>query len=505
MSRLGLLGGLLLAAGLVRIAYLSEYVTKLPFVYGPLGDSLVYLQQARDVSMGRLGSPALLAFSPLYGYALAVLTPGEASLLPLIMQMAAGLVSIALMHRFSKELFGTRSAHASALLMVGYSTLLFLETKLLSETLALTLFLTGMVLYISPAFRRGAAVSTLAAGVVVGLSVLARASMVFCIPCFVLCALPPWHSEDAPLRTRAKRALLFALGALCVLGANGAVNHHYSGAFVPVIMVSRTLETASKVEWTGDFDAFATHGKQASPFDVVEQAVVRLREGPSEEPSLMARVRSLDLMNILRGIPGKWMLTFSNRESFQEYGFRGERHHLTTLKLLPVSFGSLVLLAVFGAGLAWRGGRLLELLPLLPPLLGTLATTALYHPSSRYRLALVATLLPLAGFALVAVWQLRPAVARMVCGGAMFVSVAVATVDHFVAGRGNVPAWHFELALSSYMAGETDGARTHALQTLRTTPPSTPLHARAKQLLRVVGSEAGAPTGSGRPLLPPDL
>jgi len=41
----------------LRVVYLSAYADALPFLRGPLGDSLVYVQQADDLRAGRRCCP----------------------------------------------------------------------------------------------------------------------------------------------------------------------------------------------------------------------------------------------------------------------------------------------------------------------------------------------------------------------------------------------------------------------------------------------------------------
>ncbi len=488
---------IVLAAVLVRFVYLASYVTQLPFAYGPMGDSLVYLMQARDVRAGALGSPALIAFSPLYGYVLALLTSGLPSLLPILVQLGAGVLNLFLAHRLARTLFGDTAAIMSAALMLGYGALLFLESKLLTETLALTLLLLGMRAYVSAGFRTGRALACLGAGVLLALSVLMRASILFCIPLFVLCALMRWALDDVAPRQRVKRSVLCALGAASIFCANGLINLNYAGVFVPVIMVSRTLEKASKVEWTGSMEAFAHDGRTASPLDVVEQAALRLRDKSTPEPSLATRLSSLDLVGIVAGLPSKWALTFSNRESFQEYGFAGERSTLLALRVLPVSFGTLSILALAGCVVLFRAGRFRELWPLLPIVLGTLATTGLYHPSSRYRLAMVVPLLMLAGVA-VAHFARRdgaPPWARVV----LLLCVCGTTAHWFSQGAGNIAAWHLELAVSSYGAGEYEAASREANQALQLAPEGSSVRKRASAVMDMTRSHLQQPRDASAP------
>jgi len=52
------------AAALLRALYFFAY-TDLPFIYGPVADSVIYLRQAAQIRSLTFGTPEQIAFSPL--------------------------------------------------------------------------------------------------------------------------------------------------------------------------------------------------------------------------------------------------------------------------------------------------------------------------------------------------------------------------------------------------------------------------------------------------------
>lgn len=96
---------------------------------------------------------------------------------------------------------------------------------------------------------------------------------------------------------------------------------------------------------------------------------------------------------------------FTDYEVTYDYGYFGERSEIRTLGLLPLSFGTLLLLGLIGAVALARRDGLFALVPYLPYALGSVATTVVFHASSRYRLFLVLPLLPLAGFGALTLWH----------------------------------------------------------------------------------------------------
>ncbi|HTU62758.1 MAG TPA: glycosyltransferase family 39 protein, partial [Polyangiales bacterium] len=458
---------------------------------GPMGDSAVYLLQAREIAHGTFGTPAQLAFSPLYGYVLALLTGGEPSLLPIVLQLAVGVLNVWLMYRLTRRFFDEPTAITSASLMVGYAALLFLESKLLSETLGLSLALLCMLAFCPKPDGERSRGAAFAAGVVMALAVLMRASMVFCLPMFALCTLPPAGERlTAGFYERLRHALLLGLGACLVLSANGLWNRANSGLFVPVIMVSSTLEKSAQHDWNGSILSYGSADKIPSPFDVVKQAAETMARAPASDdaPSLAQRLAHFNIAGFIRGAPGKLLETFQTRETFHEYGFLGERDSLPVLRALPVSVSALAVLAALGVWALWRAGRGRELWLLAPLLLGTLATTTLYHPSSRYRLPLIIPLLVLAGHGACATLRL-PSRLRPYVGGVAAVAVLALTIRFEAVTLRNRPLWLLELAFSSFEAGEFDAAHAYARQAQSLAPRDPVIQKRSDLLFEVLAQQ----------------
>ena len=396
----------LCAAVVCKVLYLAEYLS-LPFLYGPLFDSQVYLLQARRITEGRFGDATLLAFSPLYGYFLALLGAHQGSILPVLVQLGLGALNVLLLHRITARLFGSRAALAAALLYLGYGPCLFFESKIMSETLGLTLMLCTLERMSRRSFWSERGTSTqLTAGACAALAILARASFLPAAPLLAVAAClreAGPASEAAPRRPRAqlRRGFIFAAALVLVLAAHGGWTKLQSGLFVPVILVSNTAARATQHAWTGDLSVFRAGPEQlVGAFSVVEQARARLKRARRAEPEPVGEPFSLP--GYLTQAPSKLWLTLRDGETSFDYGFYGERTEVWPLRLCVVSFGMLLAFALVGLVGACRERKLRALSPLLALGLGTLLTTTLFHPSTRYRLPLLLLLLPLAGYA----WQL---------------------------------------------------------------------------------------------------
>lgn len=423
---------LLLVALPLKLWYLVEY-TRLPFLRAPIFDSVVYLRQAQAVRDGRFSDATLLAFSPLYGYFLALINGARHTGAAVLAQLALGLVTAYVLYRVARQLAGSEAAGLlCAALYMGYGLPLSYETKIMSETLALLLGALSLLLYHTPALAQGRLAIGVLCGVVFGLCVLCRASLLFSAP--ILCALAalPFSPEDrGAWRRRLRRAAAVGLGLGLVFLGNGLWNRAHAGVFVPVIFVSQTVAKTTTQGFADDFAAFnnpKNPGGVANAFDVVQQAEARLRdirEGRVAQGAAPARpLWGVDVIGWLRGAPVKLLHTLSDAEVTYDYGYFGERSELRSLALLPVSFGMLLILGAVGALVVVRRGGPFALTPHLPLILGTFVLTTLFHSSSRYRLPMVLPLCVLAGIGLHGVARMQDRARRVALLGALLLVCA---------------------------------------------------------------------------------
>jgi 4-amino-4-deoxy-L-arabinose transferase-like glycosyltransferase len=468
----------------LRLVYLAEYV-ELPFLYGPLFDAQVYLAQANAVRAGQFGAASLLAFSPLYGYLLAALGAHAGSIGPVLLQLALGLANVALIWRITRALFGAPAGLWAAGWYAAYAPLLFFETKIMSETLGMSLLLCALERFTSSQFATGRWRASLGCGVLLALSVLARASLLFCVPWFVLAA-PLRRAPEAAGReaTRAalKRGLGVALGVLLVLGSYGTLTRVYSGLFVPVILVSNTLSQATRGEFHGDLRAFqAASDRPVGAWSVVEQAEARLgalRRG-EPDPALRAGARGIDLLGWARQLPQKIWLTLRDVESSFDYGYYGERSELPALYVPFASFGMLACFAALGVWWAARERNLGALLGLLPVVAGVFAVTTLFHPSTRYRLPLLVVLAPLSGLAWVRARQSLREGRRwpLLLLGALTALFAVQNAARDLSRPGS---WQLRVAEAAAVAGDLEECRARLQAALVAEPDAPEVQARAR-------------------------
>lgn len=469
------------AALLLRLIYFAQYAAELPFLYGPIADSVVYLEQSFRVRHGELGAAVLLAFSPLYGYFLALF--GGSVLAPVLVQLVFGCVTACVLYALAFQWADRVAARFTAALFLSYGTLLYYESKILSETLSLLLGSLALYWFVGAGARSGRVRVSVLSGVLFALSILARASLVFSAPLIVIAAALPWQSPRESVRVLLQRAGGVALGLALVLGGNGTLNYAASGLFVPVILVSRTVEASSGAAFDGQLSSIKFGEGLASSYDVVENAKRRLEEVQNNiEPPASSAAR-IDLGGWLAHAPGKLLKTLSPREITFQYGYNGERDHVSVLRWLPASFGVLLLWGLIGvvAVAIERGWR--ALLPFAPIVLGVLITTTLYHPSTRYRLALVLPLLVLGGVGFASLLRLPSLRRAWLSGVAAFATVAL-VVLHVQASGYNRAEFALQRAMSSGIQGDLQAQVRYAQDAVGFAPNDPSVRERANGLIR---------------------
>jgi hypothetical protein len=173
---------------------------------------------------------------------------------------------------------------------------------------------------------------------------------------------------------------------------NGIWTFQHSGHFVPLVFRSQTLAKTTASTWDGSFGSLGARHHPPSPFDVVRQAEARLAGKPAPPDA------GIDWAGYIIGLPHKLIQTFSDlEESTFDYGYYGERSALSAAALFPVSFGFIGMWACYGLVVSLRRRQWAFLCVTMPIILGIVALTTLYHPSSRYRLPIVIPLSMLAG------------------------------------------------------------------------------------------------------------
>jgi hypothetical protein len=193
---------------------------------------------------------------------------------------------------------------------------------------------------------------------------------------------------------------------------------------------------------------------------VVQQARQRLRRERSGEPD--PHEERFSTAGYLAQVPWKLVLTFRDRETTFDYGFYGERSELWALRLPCVSFGMLLMFGLAGLGALLRersSEREMALWLLGAVLVGTLLTTTLFHPSTRYRLPLIIALAPLSGHAWARALAMRPSRRRRVTLAIYGACACAMAVFHQLRPLVHPGLWELRVAEAAAQEGDVAEAR----------------------------------------------
>ena len=226
---LGMAGGLLLLALVVRLVYL-EHSQDNPFFSAPVVDAHSYVAQARQlVEVSWVGDKPFWQ-PPLYPYFLALIyaVSGDLFWTPRFIQFLLGAASCALVFGIGRQVFGTRVGLLAGAMACLYGPSIYFEGELLPTALAVFLNLLLLLVLLQPDWGRGQA---LVSGLVQGLAIVAVPNAALLAPCACLWY---WKSTERAVRSKLVWCLLFAATASSVVGAVTARNWVVSGEFIPL-------------------------------------------------------------------------------------------------------------------------------------------------------------------------------------------------------------------------------------------------------------------------------
>ncbi len=388
----------LLVAGAVRIAYLAEW-NRNPFSYMPVLDADFF----HRLAAGSLSYPGLACnWNPLYPLFLKaahfVFGPDLRNIYTA--QALIGMVNCELVFILAKRTFkSTPAALVSGMLAAFYAPSVFYDGLLLDPTVTAFLVLGFLNLW---AASEGRPLLLLPAGLLLGLSTLARPNIAAFIP--VAAAWPLLFERNAPARRRILAAAAVALGTAVPLAAMAARNYAAEKDFVLISAHGGVnFYIGNGPGATGVYrPAFpGPHGLEGQIMKA--RSAAREEEGrplkSSEVSSHFYRKaysRVLDDPAGFLGLLGrKSALFFNSYEAPLDYNYHFHESRSRLLGLPMPGFGLLAVLAAAGAALALldrSGGRIAAFAFVYA------CTVVAFFVSSRYRMPFAVAIFPFAGY-----------------------------------------------------------------------------------------------------------
>lgn len=333
--------------------------------------------------------------APLYAYLVAVIYRllGPAVGWVFGLQMLAGTGSVLLVYLIARRHFGDLAAVAAAVLTLLYGPLLFYEFTLLRDSLVVFLGLL-LVELLDRASARRTARCWLASGLALGLAIALKSH-------FLLMGLAAAGLLVAQCRRHPRK--LAACGALLATGlalSLGPLVVRNRAVGAPAFTIDANGAVTFLIANAADSDCVSWETRYAAP-------VLAASDGRFL-PTVIATLKTHpSVLSYLRLLGTKALATWYWYESPNNANFYCARLHSALLDTLPVSFGLIGPLALVGLVLTMRHpGRCA---PLLCLVLANLIVLHVFFVFDRFRIALAAALLPLAGLTVARLVELAAA------------------------------------------------------------------------------------------------
>lgn len=403
-------GIVVLIAVLLRVIYLLQYKVHAPYYSVPIVDSYYYDTWAMRVAEGKGYGPTPFYMSPLYPYVLALIYKVLGHSLPVVyvLQLALGVCNAFLVYLIGRRLFGWRSGAAAMALIILYAPLVYLETKLMTETVAIALNLVSILLLMC-ALDRPTALRWLAAGITLGLSAVCRAPALITIALILgwlwLTRRDPRYKSGFYLRHLAPLVLGIALAILPVAARNYFVGKDF--ALISTnggIVFAQGNNPLAKGVSTPLLGFTGLIGLQQEEEMAIAQKALGHPIKPSKSSNYWFKVGlryiTKDPVETVRLFARKIAWSLHNREVRCSYNPYLEKTLVPILRYLALPFSVLAGSALFGILRARRKGVASESAPLILYTASVFLSLVVFSVSSRYRVPAAPALAVFAGFAI---------------------------------------------------------------------------------------------------------
>lgn len=467
-------------AFLIRASNLIFLSANDPTFYYPQVDSLWHHLWALDILNKSFWGTEVFFRGPLYPYFLALIyaISGTSIFIAKIVQAIGGATVCLLIYHLGRSAFSETAARISALIAAFYGPLIFYESELLLEWLAI-LFSLAMLLVLMRN-RESINISTAAAaGILGGLSGITRPNILIVFPLIALWIVAS-NVQAAPLRRRFRNAAVFTLGVIiCVLpvtvrnyvvaddfvliSSQGGVNLHLANnseadgltMIMPEINLNLSIPWSEFVDTTTAY-AESSLGRTLKPSEVSEFWSDRAWKYIAEHPIDFLALTGKRVVYLFSG--------FENPDQADLYRFSENSPILAVTvfdSFIKFPFGVISPMALIGLVLAWRERRRIPLLYIF--LLGYIPSVILFLVTSRHRLAVVVIFIIFAGYAVDHGWQMwrqGKRVTLAIVTVSFVVLIALLNHNWFDLGYDNPAQFHYQRGLVFEKQGDLTSAIT---------------------------------------------
>ncbi|MFH1011166.1 MAG: tetratricopeptide repeat protein [bacterium] len=489
---------------LIRLVYLRQLEGS-PLLELLTLDAKYYHDWAARLVQGLGHPPGPFFLSPLYPTFLAgiytlVGSPSPTS--AILFQIFLSVGTLVLLFFAVRRLFDKTTAIVSSLLALFYAPWLYFDGMLLTGSLIL--FLNAALLLLlayGMSVTRGKGWLWLMAGIVAGLSSLARPTiLLFVLVLVVYLILRREETLPSPRRLSWPTIGVFILGVLAALSlviarnmaTGGSMLLTTSSAGINFYIGNRAgaLGTYEELPWLEASDP------QTEVQRYREEA--QRRTGRSLTLEQASRFWMAQGFHDIAGHPGPWLktllrklwLTVQDSEIRTNLSFAATRSFCPILRLLPLTWGFLFPLAIAGLFFLWRHGWPTRLLALY--LAAYLLVNLIFFSASEYRFPMILALLPLAaGFFVELFRELRQRRFLRVdtALGIYLILLVVANFPSPLRARLTSPAMDFfNLGSEAINRGQIDGSIPLFMRALAERPDFPDAHLELARSLWQVGN-----------------
>jgi len=424
---------ILACAALIRVAYLADYRAHSVFYDSMMLDAEVYDNWAVKIAGGDwLSGNEVFSLPPLYPYFLAGIYSifGHSYLVVYVIQSLMGVLNVWLIFSIGRKVFGGAAPVIAAGMATLYGSFMFLDAKLMSNTLALTMGLCLMRLLLVAGERQTLALWG-ACGAMLGLTALVRAETLLFVP------FAGWWIWRVTRRPGMKRSPVvidqYALAgrqpwfALCVFAAfvvitispvtlrNWIVSNDWSLSNLISSQAGITFYQSNNERAKGLYEFLQREGFSGNPHTQAaeEKTIAEKHTGREMKRSEVTRYwLNRGLSWIASDPAGFFVLECKKLQRFlgsyeysTEYIIYPERESVRTLWLTCLPFGAITALALIGMLLQWKEGFKPAALLLALFVAANFAVVMMFYVSSRYRMPSAPYLILFAAFGAERLWR----------------------------------------------------------------------------------------------------
>ena len=418
----------ILAGVALRVAYLLDYRAHSVFWDAMLLDAEIYDAWARRIAEGDwLSGSDVFTLPPLYPYFLAVLykVAGYSHVAVYVLQSMMGLANLYLIWSIGRKVFAGAVPLIAVALAVLYGSFMFMESKLLSTTLALTLGLSLMRLMLVAGEHQTLALWG-ACGLLLGVTALARPETLLFAPLALWWILRVTRAPDRLVR-RARTdqfdlagrqpwfaaAVFTAFVIIAVSPAtlrNWVVTGDWSLSNLISSQAGITFHQSNNPKARGLYVFLDEEGFSGDPTAQAaeEKTLAEKATGRPMKRSEVTRYWMNRGLDWIFANPGKFLLLEAKKlqrflgsyEYSTEYIIYVERETVRTLWLCSLPFGVIAALGLIGILARFREKLDSPAMLLMAFVAANFTVVMLFYVSSRYRMPSAPFLILFAGSAI---------------------------------------------------------------------------------------------------------